>query len=135
MALPPEQSEYLKSHTQGIFATGKRDGSPQLSTINYRYDGEQILLSATLDRAKFKNAMRNKSVCLLVPGANGSQVVVYGKAEGITEPMERTRLTRYLREVGPNPAGPDEAAYHAMLEEQKRVVIRIIPERAFLTIM
>lgn len=125
-----EQSAYLKAHTQGILGTGKKDGSPQLSTINYRFDGEHIWISATTDRAKFRNAMRNTNVALLVPD-NGQQVIVYGKAEGITERAERNRLTRFLREVGPNPAPADEAAFDTMLEEQKRIVIKVTPERAF----
>ena len=42
MALAEAQSEYLKSHTQGVLGTGRKNGSPQLSTINYMFDGEHV---------------------------------------------------------------------------------------------
>ena len=129
-ALTPAQSEYLMSHTQGVFGTGKRDGSPQLSTINYRFDGEHIWISATKDRAKFVNAMRNRKVALLVPD-NGRQVIVYGTAEGITERLERNRLTRFLREVGPAPSPADEGELDRQLESEGRIVIKVTPDRAF----
>ncbi len=129
-ALTPEQSAYLMSHTQGVIGTGKRDGSPQLSTVNYRFDGEHIWFSATKDRAKFINAMRNKNVAMLVPD-NGKQVVVYGTAEGITERQERNRLTRFLREVGPAPETGPEEEMDAKLEAEGRVVVKVTPVKAF----
>jgi len=130
MALTAAQSDYLKSHTQGVLGTGRRNGSPQLSTINYMFDGEFVWISATKDRAKFVNAMRNPEVALLVPD-NGKQVIVYGTAEGITERLERNRRTRALRAVGPNPSPASEEELDRQLESEGRVVIKITPLRAF----
>ena len=56
--MTPEQDAYLREHRLGVLATGRRDGSPQLSTIMYHYDGDDIAISVTSDRAKWLNALR-----------------------------------------------------------------------------
>ncbi|TAJ18142.1 MAG: hypothetical protein EPO65_09505, partial [Dehalococcoidia bacterium] len=82
MELTDEQRAYLEGHQLAILGTGKRDGSPQLSTINYRFDGRHIFISVTSDRAKWKNTRRQPKVALLVPDGR-KQLVIYGTAEGI----------------------------------------------------
>ena len=37
-----EQIEYLQAHKWAVLATGKRDGSPQVSQIGYEYNGTAI---------------------------------------------------------------------------------------------
>jgi nitroimidazol reductase NimA-like FMN-containing flavoprotein (pyridoxamine 5'-phosphate oxidase superfamily) len=56
--LTAEQEQYLRDHRLAVLATGRRDGSPQLSTVLYHYDGDDIAISVTSDRAKWKNAVR-----------------------------------------------------------------------------
>jgi hypothetical protein len=34
------QLEFLRAHRQAVLATGRRDGSPQVSTVVYAVDGE-----------------------------------------------------------------------------------------------
>ena len=126
MTLTPEQDAYLKSHRQGILGTGRRDGSPQLSTVNYLFDGTHFWMSVTSDRAKWVNAMRQPRVALLVP-EGGRQVSVYGTAEGIEEPALRNAMTRRLRAGGANAAPDDEALFTRTLDEQKRVILKITP--------
>ena len=127
MTITPEQDAYLKGHRQAILGTGRRDGSPQLSTINYLFDGEHFWMSVTSDRAKWINAMRHPSVALLVPSEGGRQVVVYGTAEGITDSATRNAMTRRLRAGGANAAPDDEAEFDRTLNEQKRVVLKVTP--------
>ena len=53
---------------QGVLATVKRDGRPQLSNIIYRWDDESktASVSVTADRAKSRNALRDPRVSLHV---------------------------------------------------------------------
>ena len=88
MPLTDEHKQYLADHNLAILGTGKRDGSPQLSTIYYDWDGERIYISVTSDRAKWKNAVRQPNVALVVPDGR-KQLIVYGTARGITDPDER----------------------------------------------
>ena len=129
MALTTEQDAYLKSHRQGVLGTGRRDGSPQLSMVNYLFDGDHFWISVTSDRAKWVNAMRQPRVALLVP-EGGRQVIVYGTAEGITETALRNAMTRHLRAGGPNAAPDDEALFTRTLDEQLRVILKITPTQA-----
>ena len=36
-----EVTEFLKSHGLCVFATGRKDGSPQQSYLGYQYDGAE----------------------------------------------------------------------------------------------
>jgi general stress protein 26 len=71
--------EFLKNHRSGIFATGKRDGSPQQSILGYRFDGTEVVINTGDETAKVKNIRKNPRVSLAV--AEGPTcVVVYGEA-------------------------------------------------------
>lgn len=129
MPLSEEHRQYLAEHTLAILGTGKRDGSPQLSTIYYDWDGEQIYISVTSDRAKWKNAMRNPNVALLVPDGR-RQLVVYGAARGITDPDERDERVVVLR-ARRGVEVTDRAALRREQDEANRVILAITPERAF----
>ena len=133
MALTAEQAEYLKSHLQAILGTGRRDGSPQLSTINYLYDGSHVYISVTSERAKWRNARRQPRVALLVPDGH-KQLVIYGTVEGIPGGKPRNDAIRAIRERMGNPLPPEmtDEDFGRRLDELKRVVLKITPERAFL---
>ncbi len=140
--ITPEQDEFLKSHVLAVLATGRRDGSPQISTNNYSYDGEYIYFSVTTTRAKWVNTRRQPRVAVVINDGR-KQVVVYGAAEGISEDPERLRLFRqhsaFTRANGgtgpgnrPPPALPeDDAEYAKQLDEAGRVLLRIKPDEVF----
>jgi nitroimidazol reductase NimA-like FMN-containing flavoprotein (pyridoxamine 5'-phosphate oxidase superfamily) len=66
MTMTPEQDSYLREQKMAVLATGRKDGSPQISTINYAFDGTDIAISVTSDRAKWVNAVRQPRVSMLV---------------------------------------------------------------------
>lgn len=129
MALTDEQKQFLADHDLAVLGTGKRDGSPQLSTVYYDWDGERVHISVTSDRAKWKNAMRQPAVSLLVPDGR-KQLVVYGTAEGITDPDERDERVVALR-ARRGVEVTDRAALRREQDEANRVILAIRPERAF----
>ncbi len=132
MELTDEQRTYLEGHQLAILGTGKRDGSPQLSTINYRYDGAHIFISVTSDRAKWKNTRRQPKVALLIPDGR-KQLVIYGTVEGIPGGPERDAAIASIRAAMGNPLAPDAdmAEFSKQLDEAKRVVLKITPEQVF----
>jgi PPOX class probable F420-dependent enzyme len=70
---------FLTEHRLGILATGRRDGSPQLTIVGYRFDGEQVMINTGTATAKVKNIRRRPRVSLAV--TDGPRcVVVYGEA-------------------------------------------------------
>lgn len=130
MQLTDEQRQYLESHQLAVLGTGKRDGSPQLSMINYRFDGAHIFISVTSDRAKWTNTRRQPKVALLVPDGR-RQLVIYGAVEGITGGPARDAAIAAIRANMGNPLPPDAdmAAFSKQLDDAKRVVLKITPEQ------
>lgn len=132
MELTDEERQYLEGHQLAVLGTGKRDGSPQLSMINYRFDGAHIFISVTSDRAKWKNTQRQPRVALLIPDGR-RQLVVYGVVEGIPGGPARDAAIASIRASMGNPLAPDAdmAAFSQQLDEGKRVVLKITPEQVF----
>ncbi len=71
--------QFLKDHRMGIFATGRRDGTPQQSILGYTYDGTDIVVSTGSETAKVKNISKRAGVSLAVSDGP-TCVVVYGQA-------------------------------------------------------
>jgi len=132
MDLTDEQRQYLDSHQLAVLATGRRDGSPQVSTVNYRFDGSHLYISVTSDRAKWTNTRRQPKVALLIPDGR-KQLIIYGTVEGIPGGPLRDERIAWIRAGMGNPLPPDAdmAAFSRQLDEAKRVVLKVTPDRVF----
>lgn len=79
--------ELATARNLGVLTTIKRDGRPQLSAVNYVFDGGDptalaARMSVTADRAKVHNARRDPRVSLFVSSEDGwSYTVLEGDAE------------------------------------------------------
>ena len=125
----PEQRVFLDAHIWAVLATGRADGSPQQSTIGYAVDPDGcLLISAKSYTAKWKNALRQPRVSIVVNDGH-AQLVVTGTAEGITEDPRRAELTEFVFRAlgGTDPVDPTTLI--PMLDEQQRVVLRVTPEK------
>ena len=130
MTLTPEQDTYLREHRLAALATGRRDGSPQLSWIAYQYDGADMVIQSGGKSAKAHNIDRLSRVSMLVPDG-GRNLVVYGSAEVLRGGPERRGAIRRARAAGRGREPPaDDGALDAELDEQGTVALRIVPERA-----
>jgi PPOX class probable F420-dependent enzyme len=129
-AFTDEQREFLTTHRQAVLATGRRDGSPQLSTVVYTVVGDDVIVSTKRYTAKWKNALRQPRVALLV-GEGHKQLVVYGTATGIADDPARAELTAKVFEMMSGQAVVPEAIVPA-LDAQQRTVLRIRPDAALM---
>lgn len=130
--LTGEQAEFLAANHIAALATGRRDGSPQLSHIAYDWNGQDIAISIKSHTAKWRNVLRQPRVAMLVHEGR-KQLVLYGEAEAIAEDPERIELTaRVFRRL----TGKDDLEvtdeFVAAMNEQQRTVLRIIPQRAMM---
>lgn len=130
MATPTtEQEQLINQQTIGLLATLMRDGTPQLTPINYAYQDGRFLMSTTKDRAKYHNVRRNAQVSLAVVGEGWRPyVTVYGRAE--IEESDYERIAEGTRAVASRMSDrplPDNFA--DVLREQKRILIVLTPER------
>ncbi len=128
MDLTADQEQFLREHHLAVLATGRRDGSPQISSMGYVYDGSHVLMSVTTERAKWHNVARQPKVAMVV-NEGQRQLVLYGTAERIAEDPERVTLTRALRSAFGMEADDDHAAFAAQLDADKRVILRITPDK------
>jgi len=106
-----EVSTWLKDHRLCVFATGRKDGSPQQSLIGYQFDGKQFLLGGQATSYKMKNLARNPGASLAIIDGRGF-VLVYGKAELVEDEAEMAKLQERfgVRAAPPRPAGDAPAA-------------------------
>jgi PPOX class probable F420-dependent enzyme len=99
--------DLIGSQRNGVLATLKRDGRPQLSTVSHHFDADTrtLLVSITETRAKTKNMRRDPRVSYHVSSENGWS---YAVAEGTAE-------------LSPVAAAPDDAAVEALIGLYRKV--------------
>ena len=128
----PEQEAFLKDHVWAVLATGRKDGSPQVSMIGYAWDGSSILVSIKSYTAKWRNALRQPRVALLVHEGR-KQLVIYGRAQALADDPERLDVSRQVFErLSGKPVDVAEDEFREMLDGQKRTVLKITPESAMM---
>jgi PPOX class probable F420-dependent enzyme len=126
--LTPEQQQYLRDHRLAALATGRKDGSPQLTWISYQYDGTDIVIQTGGASAKARNIRRGGGVSLLIPDG-GRNLVVYGAASILDGGADRRTAIRRARAPMGREVTADDAALDAELDEAGTVAIRVVPER------
>lgn len=120
--------DFLRNHRIAVVATGRRDGSPQVSQNGYHYDGTDIVVSVKDYTAKWHNVLRQPRVALLIHEGR-SQLVIYGRAEAISEdPLRLELLLRIKRMHADDPNLPMTDDLKDQLNKERRTVLRITPE-------
>jgi PPOX class probable F420-dependent enzyme len=124
-----EQLEYVREHVWAVLATGRADGSPQIGMIGYHFDGARFVISTKAFTARWKNALRNPSVAMVIHDGR-QQLVVYGTAECIDADPERAELSADVFQVIMGASErPDPAGLIPTLDDQQRTVLRITPTK------
>lgn len=121
-----EIDAFLDERHSLVLATLRRDGTPHLTTVWYRWDGSSLWITTNDARAKYRNIQRDPRVSALIDApARESAVTVYGAArvaargDGAYEGAMAV-VSRYVE---------DGAAYLAARSGEGRVLIEIVPER------
>ncbi len=127
---------FAQSTHNGVLVTLKRDGRPQLSNIAYAVTDGVVRISITDGRAKTKNLRRDPRASLYVSSSDfWSYVVLEGTVE--LSPVASARddatveeLIVLLRAVQ-GKEHPDWDEYRQAMVDDKRLVVRLRPERAY----
>jgi len=132
-----ERRKFVKDHRTAIFGYNRANDGPSMSVVYYVMDGEDILVSTMLERAKAKAVLRNPkvSLCVLDEKWPLSYLQVYCGAV-IEHDIEAA--TDMLMRIAGLMAGqpmPDSVRprLRSLAEEEKRVVIRLKPYQTFET--
>ena len=128
--------QLVASKSQGVLATLKRDGRPQLSNIAYHLgDDDVIRISVTEDRAKTANLRRDPRASLHVARDDfWAYAVVEGTATLLpvaAAPDDATvdALVEYYRAVAGEHDDWDE--YRAAMVADRRLLIELPIERLY----
>lgn len=122
---------FLSTHPRAILATTRLDGRPQLSPVVAATDEDgRVLISTRETAVKAKNLARDDraALCVISDAFFGDWVQVEGRAELIHLPAALPLLEYYYRRVSGE--HPDWDDYRAAMQAEKRLIIRIRPNRA-----
>jgi PPOX class probable F420-dependent enzyme len=126
-----QAQEFIGRNHRAVLATRRRDGAPQMSPILAVVDGDgRIVISSRETAMKTKNIRHDPkvSLCVVNDGWFGEWIQVDGTAEVLSLPEAMEPLIDYYRRgAGEHPDWDD---YRAAMERERRVLLRITPERA-----
>ncbi len=122
---------FVRDNHRAVLATRAADGRLQQSPVLVGVDGDGHLVISTREAAyKTRNLRRDPwaQVCVLNDGFFGAWAWVEGSVEVVSLPDAMEPLVDYYRLV----AGehPDWDEYREGMRAQRRVLLRLTPERA-----
>ena len=125
-----EALAFVREHHHAVLATVRADGRPQLTPVTCGVDRDGMVVVSTRQTAmKTKNVRRETwgSLCVFTDAFYGPFVQIEGTAELVELPDAMEHLVEYYRSV----AGehPDWDDYRAAMERDRRVMLRVRPER------
>ena len=138
MTLDPDLVALASARNIGALATIKRDGRPQLSTVNFTFDPAAAMarISVVDGRAKVHNLRRDPRASVFVSSTDGwSYAVLEGTVElspVAVAPDDDTvdELVDVFRAIR-GEDHPDWAEYRAAMVADRRLVARLRVERAY----
>jgi PPOX class probable F420-dependent enzyme len=122
--------DFVAANHRAVMATMRADGRPQLSPVTVGVDDDGHVIVSTRETAmKVKHVERDPfvSLCVLNDGFFGEWVQVEGTVEIVRLPEAMDLLVDYYRRISGE--HPDWEDYRAAMVRDRRVVLRITPER------
>ncbi|QCX77450.1 Putative pyridoxine/pyridoxamine 5'-phosphate oxidase [Streptomyces sp. YIM 121038] len=126
-ALSDDLKSLLDTPVFVTVATIQPDGSPQLSPVWVKRDGDDVLISTTVGRQKEKNLRRDPRVTVLFQpfDAPYTYAEIRGTAELTTEGGQEL-----IDELSRKYTGKDYADFNpASKDDAQRVVVRVTPRK------
>ena len=123
--------DFARINHRAILATFRPDGSIQMSPVLAGVDAEgRVIVSSAEDRLKVRNLERDPraAVCVLTEGFFGEWHSIEGLAEILHLPDALDPLVDYYRRVSGE--HPDWDEYRRAMATERRVLIRITPQRS-----
>lgn len=126
-----EAREFVRANHRAVLATQRADGGVQMSPVLAAVDANGDIAVSTRETAvKTRNARRTGRAAVLVmnDGFFGGWVQVEGPVTVLSLPGAMEPLVEYYRiAVGEHPDWDD---YRAAMTRERRVLLKITPERA-----
>jgi len=123
--------DFIGQNHRGVLATTRADGTPQMSPVTAGIDDEgHVVISSreTAYKVRHLRALPYASYCGFVDGFFGEWVQVEGPVEVLELPDAMEPLVEYYRRI--RGEHPDWQEYRAVMEQERRVLLRLTIERA-----
>jgi PPOX class probable F420-dependent enzyme len=123
--------DFIRENHHAVLATRKRDGAAQLSPVLVNLDGEgRAIISSRETAIKVKNLRRDPfaQLCVMNDRFFGEWIAADGIAEVLSLPEAMDPLIDYYKRYPDE--NPDWDEYRERMRREKRVLIRIVLERA-----
>jgi PPOX class probable F420-dependent enzyme len=128
-----ERRDFVRNHRTCVFGYARKAHGPSMSVVYYVMDGDDILVSTMIGRAKAKAVKRNPqvSLCVLDEKWPPTYLLVYGAAK-IEEEGGEELMARIVELMAGQPMPDAERTQiYAIARKEGRVVVRITPESTF----
>ena len=130
-----ERRAFVRNHRTCVFGYARKQHGPSMSCVYYIMDGDEILVSSMLGRAKPKAIKRNGkvSLCILDEEWPPTYITVFGDAT-VEEKGGDDLLISICELMAEQPMPEEEKiTLRKLAKKENRCVIRIKPESTFET--
>ncbi|MFD7527087.1 MULTISPECIES: PPOX class F420-dependent oxidoreductase [unclassified Streptomyces] len=125
-ALPVELKALLDTPVFVTVATVQPDGSPQVSPVWVKRDGDDLLVSTSIGRRKEQNLRRDPRVSVVVQPFDAPYT--YAEIRG-TATLTTEGGDELMDELSVKYTGKKFAEFNPSLDDAERVVVRITPRK------
>jgi PPOX class probable F420-dependent enzyme len=123
--------EFIRKNHHGVLATTRADGTTQMSPVTPGVDDQDCVVVSTRETAykvRHLRALPYAALCVFPDRFFGDWVQVEGPVEIVSLPEAMEPLVEYYRRISGE--HPDWAEYRAVMERDRRVLLRLTVERA-----
>jgi PPOX class probable F420-dependent enzyme len=127
VALDQHVIDYLNERRFAVLATIREDGTPHLSTMWYRLEGDRIMMNTRANRVKDLNLRRDNRAAICVEG-EARYVTIDGVITMDDDPVRSQETIKALAERydGPEEA---EAISATVFSKQNRITLYLTIDR------
>ena len=118
-----ELREFLSQPLIADIVTLKKDGSPQITPVDYYFDGTYLYSSTTTDRAKGRNVKRDNRIAVCIRNEDAHKVVLFAGTVDILDDGDHTLVRRIIARYWP----PDKVDATVSGLEASRIILRMKP--------
>jgi len=120
-----ELREFLSQPLIADIVTLKKDGSPQITPVDYYFDGTYLYFSTTTDRAKGRNVKRDNRIAVSIRNENAHKVVLFAGTADILDDTDHALVRRIIARYWP----PDKVDETLGGLEANRIILRMKPTK------
>ena len=105
--------------------TLNKDGSRQITPVDYYFDGTYLYFSTTTDRAKSRNVRRGNRIAVCIRNENAHKVTLFSGTVDILDDTDHALVRRIVARYWP----PDKVDETLSGLEPNRIILRMKPTK------